>query len=129
MITNWFFSLPTNQVLGLVFFASIVIGSFIICSIGACIQLYHKLRLEHFWLHSDEFEGLDDPTAVLCYSFDPMRDDIHTEHAKEVLQQRAFIGAPQISILNSTCLFCNDVEHCPFSFDPYCMDGDCLITK
>ena len=128
-MTHLFYSLSASQVLGLVFFASIVIGSFIICSIGACIQLYHKLRLEHYWLHSDEFEGLDDPNAVLCYTVDPMRDDIHVEHAKEVLQTRAILGVPQMSVTHSTCLYCNDVMHCPVAFDPYNMDGDCLMTK
>lgn len=126
MMTNWFLSLSASQAIGVVFFGSII---------GACIvvMIYNALsnvgRYNFAAIHADEFEYMDDPYAILCYPNDPMRDDIHVEHAKEVLQQRAFVGAPQISITNSTCMWCKDVEHCPFSFDPYNMDGDCLMTK
>jgi hypothetical protein len=77
----------------------------------------------------DEFEWNEDPYAVLSYAVDEMRDDIHTQHAKEVLQKRAFVGALQLNIDHCTCLTCTSQQHCYWAFDPYNTDGDCIMTK
>lgn len=124
-MTHFFLSLSASQV----FFGSIVFACVLGMIIHWATHFFGTIHRANLLSRIDEFEWNEDPYAVLSYAVDGMRDDIHVEHAKEVLQSRAIIGAPQMSITNSTCLFCKSVEHCPFSFDPYNMDGDCLMTK
>ena len=62
---HYFFSLSTSTEIGACFFGSIVLFAFCISVADAIDTLILKLRLLNYSLHNDEFEGRDDPYAVV----------------------------------------------------------------
>jgi hypothetical protein len=128
-MTNWFLSLTTSQAIGIAFFGMIYVGCMTFWACELISKFYKWVRREYrLSKFPDEFMYKDDPYAKLSYVIDPMRDDIHVVLAKEILAAR-IDGAPQLSPSNSTCLKCDQQQHCAWAFDGYNTDGDCLMTK
>jgi hypothetical protein len=128
IMTNWFLSLTTGQALGVVFFGGILIGCLVIWAIETAGYLFRYARREYrLGKFPDEHEFREDPYALLSYAVDTMKDDVHVEHAKYILGKRAAISVLHPS--NYTCFHCAQQQDCPFAFDAYNMDGDCLATK
>lgn len=127
-MTHFFLSLSASQVLGLVFFGSIIFACVLGMIINWATHFFGTIHRAKILARIDEFEWNEDPYAKLCYSFNVMTDNIYTKQAIDLLNAR-LDGAPQISPTNCTCFKCNDQQHCPFAFDSYNMDGDCLMTK
>ena len=128
MITNWFLNLSLGQAIGVVFFGTILWACVVFITCELISKLYKAGRREYrLSKFPDEFMYRDDPFALLNYDIDPMKDDIHVQHAKRVLGSRA--GLTILHQSNYTCFNCSQQQDCPYAFDAYCMDGDCLMTK
>jgi hypothetical protein len=127
-ISNWFLSLPVEKAIALSFFIFLVSMGVTFYALEWAEKVYQWIRRQYdFNKFADEFEDKDDPYALLSYAIDPMKDDIHVEHAKYMLGKRAALTVLDPS--NYTCFNCAQQQCCPFAFDAYNMDGDCLATK
>ena len=87
-----------------VFFVVMAIIAILIIVGGEIVSWFKKANVM-----PDEFENADDCYALLY---------------KEPRSNSILSG--RFSPEKYTCFYCDAVSKCPYAFDDYCMDGDCL---
>lgn len=86
------------------FFVALAIIVILIVVVGEIISWFKRPNVV-----ADEFSDFDDPYAMLYQE----------PRSSSILSGR-------FSPEKYTCFYCDGVSRCPYAYDDYCMDGDCL---
>lgn len=80
-----------------------------------CTQIYNNCYLQQaFDLLNQINEMLKDERTSMSYEYKKVND------SNKVISNSNF---------NHTCANCADNKICPYAYDDYCTDGDCLLDK
>jgi len=127
-LTNWFFNLPLQTAVGVVFFGAIIIGCTAVIVTDELVKLVVQQRIA-----VDEFTDAEDSTASVAFDSSHVSMIFMRDDSKDALAALATLSVAEvddyyrrIDLKSYTCTLCAAQYRRPSAFDAYCTDGDCL---